>query len=211
MNAYIRDEFERNIIMNDDFLRFVSRFPSLTKEEAKEIAEVIPVHTYEKGKILLRQGEVATKCYFILKGCIRRFHLINGEEVTTAVYTEEQAVVPFSSYNNQEPSDHFLVCVEEITTVVGDIHTEEDMYQKYPKLLSITRDLMAKDFGKNQEELAKFIASSPEERYLNILENRPELFQRVPHHQIASYIGIAPESLSRIKKRVVKNKTERIN
>jgi hypothetical protein len=62
---------------------------------------------------------------------------------------------------------------------------------------------MEKNAGKAQEEHSLFIISSPEERYLNLLENRPKLLNRVPQHQIASYLVIKPESLSRIRKRIV--------
>ena len=63
---------------------------------------------------------------------------------------------------------------------------------------------MENDFGKQQEALDKFITSSPEERYKNLLETRPDLLQRVPQYHLASYLGVKPESLSRIRKRLTK-------
>lgn len=78
------------------------------------------------------------------------------------------------------------------------------MYTRFPKLLEITRNIMEQDFGKTQEAFSRFISASPEERYLQLMESRPELFQRVPQHQIASYLGMTAESLSRIRKRTAK-------
>jgi hypothetical protein len=65
---------------------------------------------------------------------------------------------------------------------------------------------MEDDFGEQQEALAKFITSSPEARYKNLLETRPDLIQRVPQYHLASYLGVKPESLSRIRKRIAQNR-----
>ena len=77
------------------------------------------------------------------------------------------------------------------------------MIAEFPELEPIIRSEMEKNAGDAQDEMAAFITSSPEERYRNLLENRPELLNRVPLHQIASYLGMKPESLSRIRKRIV--------
>ena len=77
------------------------------------------------------------------------------------------------------------------------------MYKRFPKLEAIAGTMMELNSGMAQEELASFITSSPEERYMNLLENRSDLLNRVPQHQIASYLGMKPESLSRIRKRIV--------
>jgi CRP-like cAMP-binding protein len=141
-----------------------------------------------------------------LKGCVRQFVIIDGEEKTTVFFTEEQAVAFFSNHAEQRASKYYLSCVEDSTLIVGNLDLEQEMYQKFPKLAPITRAITEKDYGKTQEILASFITSSPEERYVNLLKTRPELLQRVPQHQIASYLGMTPESLSRIRKRVSEKK-----
>jgi len=90
--------------------------------------------------------------------------------------------------------------------IVGNFHLEQAMYEQFPKLQAITRSMMEHDFGRTQEALARFITSSPEERYVHLLTTRPELVQRVPQHQLASYLGVTPESLSRIRKRMALKK-----
>lgn len=190
--------------MKPDLFKLLPGLDALSEEEAREIAAQIPVESYPKGTLLLKAGEVSSICYFVLKGCIRRYSLIDGEEKTTAFYTEQQAAVPFASYAQQTPSAHCLVCAEDSLLVAGDMSREQDMYARYPKLLAITRRMMEEDFGKTQEAFSRFIASSPEERYLNLMDTRAELFLRVPQHQIASYLGMTPESLSRIRKRTIK-------
>ncbi len=193
--------------MQNELLHYISQFPALTDEEIREIASNIPVQTFKKGTILLKEGDTADKCFFVLKGCVRQYHLVDDdEEKTTAFFTEEQAVVSFASYSQQLPSKHYWSCVEDSVLVVGSLDYEQEMYQKFPKLAAITRALMEQDFGKTQEALVAFISSSPEERYQKLLAERPALLGRVPQHQLASYLGVTPESLSRIRKRIFTKK-----
>ena len=109
----------------------------------------------------------------------------------------------FTSYINQIPAKHYLVCAEDCSLTVGSKEKELQMIEKFPKLEPIIRSEMEKNAGIAQEEMATFISSSPEERYLNLIKNRPKLLNRVPQHQIASFLGMKPESLSRLRKRIV--------
>ncbi len=192
--------------MKTELSEYISKFTSLTAQEKEQIIDNLEVKRFKKDTILLKEGDISFFCYFILKGCIREYYLIDGEEKTTAFYTEEQSVVSFTSYANQKPASHYLSCSEECVVIVGNPNEESEMYKKFPKLQEITRLMVEEDFGKIQTELATFITSSPEERYLNLLEKKPKLIQRVPQHQLASYLGVKPESLSRIRKRLSMNK-----
>jgi CRP-like cAMP-binding protein len=88
--------------------------------------------------------------------------------------------------------------------VVGDLEGEKDMLQKYSQLETMIRKMVEENLGEVQDEMTSFIASAPEERYKALLRKRPDLTERVPQHLLASYLGITPESLSRIKKRINK-------
>ena len=189
--------------MEDELSDLFSKFPSLNKDEIKAISENIIIRSVKKGTILLKEGTISKECYSVLKGCIRKYYIKDGEEKTTAFFTEGDAVASFSSYINQTPSNHYLVCTEDCSLTVGTKGKDAEMCLKFPKLEPIIRSEMEKNAGKAQEEHSLLIISSPEERYLNLLENRPKLLNRVPQHQIASYLGIKPESLSRIRKRIV--------
>lgn len=189
--------------MDHHLLRFMEKNTSLSRDEILEIMKNMIVDTYSKGTILLRQGEVSDKCYFVLAGCIRQYTVgEDGKEVTINFFTEEQSVVIFKSYKQKIPSNYFLSCVEESKLLVGDLESEESMYTKFPELEKITRVIIEHNFGEEQDEKARFMGAVPEMRYRMLLEKRPALINRVPQHQLASYLGITPESLSRIKKRV---------
>lgn len=189
--------------MKSILYKYMSKFTSLTEEQQQTIANEIKIEEFKKGTILLRQGDVPTKCYFVLKGCIRQYSVNEeGKEVTSNFYTEEQAIAVFNNHKLDKSSEYTFTCLEDSVLVVGDLDMEQNMYSKYTPLEIMTRKMIEENFGKVQEEFATFIASTPEERFKTLLLKRPQLIDRVPQHQLASYLGITPESLSRIKKRV---------
>jgi CRP-like cAMP-binding protein len=186
--------------MKSLLLKYMSKFTSLNEAEQQTILDEILIEEYKKGTVLLSQGDVPAKCYFVLKGCVRQYSIDEeGNEITSGFYTEEQAI---SMFGHPKPSEHAFICLEDTALVIGDLATEEEMYHKHRQLELMTRRMIEESFGQVQEEFAAFIASKPEERYKSLLRNRPYLIDRVPQHQLASYLGMTPESLSRIKKRV---------
>lgn len=191
--------------MNPYLVEFLSGL-NLTEEEVATLGQDILVQEAKKGETLLEQGEVSRECYFVLKGCLRQFAVDEeGKEQTFNFFTEMQTAMIYQSYTQGLPSDYAIESVEDSVLIVGDFLTEGDMFDKYPQLLDITRTFMESNLATAQDESAKYISSSPEKRYLKLLESRPDLIDRVPQHQIASYLGMTPESLSRIKKRLAKD------
>lgn len=174
----------------------------LSEEEREFIEQLYPIRHYKKGDYLLKEGQVSDICYYVLKGCVRQFYLIDGEEKTTFFYTEEQSVLENTVLKNR--SKYYLVCVEDTTVSISTQESEEKLYERFPRFEAMCRMGVQKELNMYQEMLATFITSSPEERYNNILQNRPDLLDRVPQYQLASYLGIKPESLSRIRKRIMK-------
>lgn len=189
--------------MKSILFKYMSKFTSLNEEQQQTIANEIKIDELKKGTILFRQGDVPTKCYFVLSGCIRQYSVDeNGKEVTSNFYTEEQAIAVFNNHKLDKSSDYTFLCLEDSILVVGDLAIEQNMYTKYTQLEVMTRKMIEENFANVQDEFATFIASTPEERFKTLLIKRPQLIDRVPQHQLASYLGITPESLSRIKKRL---------
>ena len=139
---------------------------------------------------------------------MRQYYLIGGEEKTSNFFTEEQWVISLQSFGLQMPANHYLDCCEDSMLVVGN-RREEALYKQFPKLETVSRKVMEKVFAEQQELMGAYFIDTPEQCYLKLLATRPDLFQRLPQYQIVSYIGVKPESLSRIRKRIfLKNRAD---
>lgn len=179
----------------------VGRYTSIEKTRLREMVEHIPVKFMQKGKTLIHQGDEVTKCYFILEGCTRKYSVDeDGSEVTSDFITENQSIVVFGSDTADSP--YSFTCLEDSVMIEGDLSEEENEYEQYPEFAEITRRMIEESMGTLQTEFTDFIRLSPEDRVRRMMNRRPELFDRVPQHQLASYVGITPESLSRIKRRL---------
>jgi CRP-like cAMP-binding protein len=182
---------------------YLAKIPSLDDSERRLLAAEIPVRDVPKGSILLRAGEAPRSCYFVLRGCVRKYAIDEeGTETSVDFFTEEQAVLIFQSQAEGRPSEFFLSCLEDSLLMVGDLKALPSTFARHPKLAAITREMMEGDFVRTQESFAAFKAMSPEERYRRLIDARPELLGRIPHYMLASYIGVTPESMSRIRKRI---------
>lgn len=185
---------------------FISRYVSLSEEERDALILLDIFRSVKKGTTLLKEGQKSKEGYFVLKGCIRSFYIINGEEKTTAFYTEMEGLTP-RCVMNKTPSEYYISCVEDSILTVSDPGMEVEIFNKFPKFETLCRILSEELLAKQQINFDEFKTSSPEQRYLTLLQNRPDLIQRVPQHQLASYLGIKPQSLSRLRTRILeKNK-----
>ncbi|MCU0431266.1 MAG: Crp/Fnr family transcriptional regulator [Cytophagaceae bacterium] len=187
--------------MEDEIIKYISNYTEVSPELETAIRQSGMIRQYPKGHFLLEAGQISIECFFVLKGCVRRFYIKDTEERTTDFYTEMQAIPGISKGT---PNEYYLECLEDIIAAVGNPELESDMFQKFPILESFSRVIGESMMTTYVEEFSEFKMASPEERYLKLLESRPDLFQRVPLNQIASYLGIKPESLSRIRKRIMK-------
>jgi len=190
--------------MESEIADLISRFLPLSEEERVAIAECIPIKSFKKGSILLREGQISRESYFSLEGIVRKYYLVDGVEKTTEFYIEEEAISSLQSYNQKVSANHYLECIEDCRLAILTYEKEQELFQRVNGFESLCRVSIEEELGAQQEKLALFITSSPEERYLDLLKNRPSLLQRVPQYHLASYLGVKPESLSRIRRRLSK-------
>lgn len=189
--------------MEDKLLKYFLEIQPLLENEIAAIDETMVIKHFEKGTVLLKEGQTSTEAYFILEGIIRQYCLIEGEEKTTDFFVDGQWVVSLNTINLNSPSKHYLECCTDCSVLMGDSQKGEYLYKNYPNLETLARKLMTKTFLEQQSKLEAFTINTPIVRYQNLLATCPDLVQRVPQYQIASYIGVTPESLSRIRKRIL--------
>lgn len=182
---------------------FMSKYVTLNEEEKNAIIALDIFHSIKKGTILLKEGQRSKESYFVIQGCIRSYYILDGEEKTTAFYTEMEILTPHFVIN-QTPSEYYISCVEDSILTISNSDMEVEVNQRFPKFETLCRKLSEERLAKQQIDFDEFKTSSPEQRYLSLMQKRPDLLQRVPQHQLASYLGIKPQSLSRLRARISK-------
>ncbi len=180
----------------------MSELTQLSENEKMDIENSFPIKTYKKGAFLIKEGQIARNAYYVIQGVVREYELVDGEEKTTAFYSEGQSAINFNSIANQTPSEVNFVCGERTTVAVLNSEKEKELYQKHPRFETFCRKGMEEMMGAKQSQLTEIITLKPEKRYEKLQRERPELLNRVPQYQIASYLGITPEALSRIRNRL---------
>lgn len=191
--------------MKHHFVTLISQLTPITKEEEFAIINTYIIKNFKKGDYLLKAGELSEESYYVINGCVREYKLTDGEEDTINFYTENQSFSNYDSIYNKAPSKINFICSEPTILVVINIEKEKAFYNTFSRFKEYCLDEMDKIIGEQRQQLTDFYRLKPEQRYLKIVSERPDLIQRVPQHQIASFLGIKPETLSRIRARLVKN------
>lgn len=189
--------------MEQILLEYISNNLGLADREIEFILDLDIVKTYEKGTILLKEGQFSHNEYFVLSGCLRSYYLIDGVERTTEFYTELEPVSPVCVATG-EPSEYYLSCMEDSAVLVVNPEILQSSFEKFPRFERLCRTSSEQLLAQKQAALNNFRILSPEQRYLNLQDTRPDLLQRVPQYFLASYLGITPQSLSRMRARLVK-------
>jgi CRP-like cAMP-binding protein len=157
--------------------------------------------------ILLNEGEVPQKAFMIEKGCLRVWFNNKGKDVTFQFFFENDVFPGAESLRRNIPS---FFTIETIETTILHWVTKKDMdkmvsdMSDIPEIRNKMADIAFKSQLNYMKHLLSFIKDTPEQRYLNLIKERPHIIQRVPQQYIATYLGITPVSLSRIRNRLAK-------
>lgn len=189
-------------LLEQKIIAYISKYVPLKEEEHESIIKNLTYKEFKKGVHLIREGDVSKECFFNIQGLVRQYETADGEERTTDFYTEGEAIVAFESASKKIACEFNWVCEEDTVLVVGKLDQIDDAYSKNSKLAKMSELFVSQEFGRYQKLSASFITLSPEQRYLKLLKDRPALVHRVPQYNLASYLGIKPETLSRIRKRI---------
>lgn len=180
----------------------IKAYVSLNSNEIGHLEESIEKKTYNKHDIIFTEGKIADKIYFVEKGCVRLFYNVNGNDKTAFFYTEGQFICAGESYTFNIPAVENYQAVEQTDIYVFSKSKIEILLSKVPEMEVIARIATENELITCQKVIASFVTKSAEERYLDLLNTKGELFLRVPQQYIASFLGVSPETLSRIKKRI---------
>jgi CRP-like cAMP-binding protein len=158
--------------------------------------EEVPART-----ILLQEGKVSRKMYFIEKGCLRTWVNNDGKEITTQFFFEGDSVSSIESFRTNQPS---LYSIETIEPCVLQTITQKEfqmVVEQSPEIKKRFEEHLFKRLFQAQQLFFSYLKNSPQQRYEDLITQYPHIVQRVPQHYIASYLGITSVSLSRIRNR----------
>lgn len=176
---------------------------SLTNEEFQEFCDVIVVKTLLKNEFFLEEGRICDYIGLVNAGALIYFKSIdNGNEITTDFAFEGDWVTVNHSRLNNTPSLINIKAIEDAELLVIKQQDLSDLYIKIPKIERLGRILIEQAYLKIVQQSVDLQLLTATERYENLLHNFPEIFQRVQLYHIANYLGIAPKSLSRIRKEI---------
>jgi CRP-like cAMP-binding protein len=152
--------------------------------------------------VLLREGEIAKKIFFVKKGCLRIYTNYDGKEITFQFFFENEAVASIESLRQNKPSSLSIEAIERSTLLVMSKKNFVSVINEVPQAKDFMLEIAFRRFAHYSNLFLSFLKNNPAERYKELLKNEPRIIQRVPQHYIASYLGITPVSLSRIRNKI---------
>lgn len=184
--------------------KFYAQFISLSKEKWQTLLNAHSIEHFKKGKIVSRPGEFVQEVHFIISGGIRMYYLKNGRQYTCAFCFEGNYMGDYKSLLTSQPSRLYVEAIEETMVYSLSRKNMEKLYQQSPEFVQFGKRFTEFLFTEITTRNESFLFETPEERYIQIMNNHPQLSQRIPQYILASYIGVTPETISRIRKRILK-------
>lgn len=190
------------------FNQYRNKFP-LTDEKWNEYLGYFNRIEVPSKTTLLEEGEISKKLFIIEKGCIRVWFNHNGKDLTSQFFFENQSVASIESFMKKFPSPVFVETIE--PSILWWIHKKDvdtiiEEIKEIPELRDRLINMLFQRTFDYMKHFFSFIKDSPTQRYLSLIEEKPQIVQRVPQHYIASYLGVSTVHLSRIKSKLVQKK-----
>ena len=185
--------------MIDAYLEILDAFSPLQEEARTLIESQISIKDIPKGDFILQEGSVCNHIYFLHSGFARQFYYKNGKEITEWFAASKEFCFSIESYFHQTPSKLMIQTLEDSTV----IFLHRDAYMELSKIQSDLSQLAIKMFAESlvfsQRRMEHVLFESAKDRYVHLLETKPNIIQKVPLAYIASFLGITQETLSRIR------------
>jgi CRP-like cAMP-binding protein len=189
--------------MVDVFKTYLKGKISFNDDQFKAISALFIPKTITKGTILLREGEVCQYNMFVAKGCLRSYVIDkNGKEHIIQFAPENWWISEQNSLMKQEPAMFFIDAIDDTQVLLSERDFNEKLGEIVPAGAQMLQGLFQNSFKAMQKRVVNLLSASAEQRYIEFVKMYPTVALKVPQKMIASYLGITPESLSRIRKDV---------
>jgi CRP-like cAMP-binding protein len=189
--------------MHDIFREYLKGKLNFTEQQFKEISQLLITKTLTKGTVLLSEGEICQYNVFVTRGCLRSYVIDkNGKEHIIQFAPENWWISEQNSLIKQEPAMYYIDAVEDTDVLLGQRDFNDKLSAIIPAGGQMLQLLFQNSFRSMQKRVVNLLSASAEQRYREFIKTYPTVALRVPQKMIASYLGITPESLSRIRKEV---------
>ena len=193
---------ERRPVMIDSLLDSIQNLITLSPAEIDIVASLFKEKTYKKGEFFLEEGRVCKQVGFVAKGLMRYYINHDGEEKIYDFSQENEHVCNYESFLPQKPSSKIIQALEDSVVFVISYNDLQSLYKNVREGERFGRIAIEAVFLQLLQDLSSFYTETPELRYERFLKNHADLQQRISQYHIASYVGVKPQSLSRIRKRI---------
>ena len=191
--------------MYSELLRILGNFANLDENETELIKSSFKPHSLLKGEFFLKEGTVSRNVGFLHKGLVRYFVHKDGEESTFEFTSEGEFIGDYQSFRNTSVSVQNIQAIEDCELLIIDYPNIQNIYNTTKNGNLIGRQIITHRFEIMVNQILEVYMQNHEDRYRSFIDKYYGLTQRIPQYLIASYVGVKPESLSRIRRRFTKN------
>lgn len=190
--------------MQPSVFQKIYHHPLITSGDMQEIVSLHKKITVPKSDFLLEEGKTSNAYYLVEKGLVRFYvHNYNGNEITTQFICENEIANEVSSLFQRLPSEQNIQAVTDAVVWKISFDDFQHLYHHLESVREWGREWMSAQLFQSQLRSIEIITQSASSRYLHLMEQKPQIIQQAPLKQIASYLGIADTSLSRIRKEII--------
>lgn len=187
-----------------DLFRSLSKSADFSDADYLLFCSFLESRTLKKKEIYLRPGQISNAMAYVNKGCLRRYILDDhAKEIIVNFSIEDWWIGDLESFIQRKPSVYYIQALEDSELLLLTRESFPRLCEELPKYKKFNDEKIQRNHYATLKRLALAKSGTPEEKYLLLMKELPQLFQRVPLHYIASYLGIEPESLSRLRKRLM--------
>ncbi len=185
---------------HENFVREnIAQYVRLTDAEFDLYYSKLQFNRFKKRENLHSIGQVCRNAFLIVEGCIRYYNIVDGEEHTGQFFFEGAWYSDYESFLFNRPSEQTIQALEPTTVAMLSRSATEKLFVELPKFERFGRLMAENAFMGLRRRTESLTQQSASERYEELVNNRPKVVQRIPQRYIASYLGIRPQSLSRIR------------
>ncbi|HRJ35154.1 MAG TPA: Crp/Fnr family transcriptional regulator [Flavobacteriales bacterium] len=192
--------------MKNKLRQHLEKSTALTDKEWGVLSSRLREQYLQRSSILSSAGRPSEAMHFVVKGSVRSFINRDEGEITWNFYFPDGIATDFQSFLTGEPSPLDFETLEDTLLITLDKQSLPDMYKEAPELIRFENLFARRAFLDMRQRMESFLLQSAEERYLNFLNRHPDIVSSLPGSYIATYLGLTPQSLSPIKRRLFKGK-----